>query len=476
MKVFDAELFREEGHKVVEILADYLKSIKSGTGYPVLPTREPDELADYFDLDRDNPPGDSFTGIIKEFINNSNHLHHPGYIGHQCTSPLPFMALSHLTAALLNNGSAVYEMGPANTAMERAVLRHIARRAGFDDNADGVLTHGGSAGNLTALLAARQAKCSYNIWEEGVRSNGIPGFIVSEQSHYSITRNLKIMGLGSSSALITPSTGDFRIDTSRLEDTLAKANKTGIRAVAVVANACSTATGTYDNLAEIASFCRKHKLWLHVDGAHGLGVLFSEKYRHLAEGIELADSIVIDFHKMFMIPGLNTAVLFREGNRSYETFAQNASYLFEKAHDQEWYNGAKRTLECTKSSLGFVAWSAFRQYGDSLFGEYVDSRYDIARLFAEEVKRSADFMLLTEPESNIVCFRLIAEGINDEEVNSLNKLARKDIIEDGLFYIVQAVIGDTVWLRITIINPETTIDHLLGLLTRIRQLAMPGTI
>lgn len=469
--VFNAEEFRKEGHLVVDILADYLANVSSGNGYPVLPQSDPDNLAEYFSLERDNPPGDSFTGIIREFITHSNHLHHPGYIGHQCTSPLPFAALSHLAAGLLNNGSAVYEMGPANMAMERALIRHLSIKIGFGSDADGIFTHGGSAGNLTALLAARQAKSNYNIWEEGVKENAIPGFIVSEQSHYSIARNLKIMGLGASAAVPVASTKDFRMDTGSLESALESARNSGINVVAVVANACSTATGTYDNIREIARFCQKHNLWLHVDGAHGMGVLFSDKYRHLADAIEMADSVVIDFHKMFMIPGLNTAVIFRDGDRSYETFAQKASYLFESGQEQEWYNGAKRTLECTKSSMGFIAWSAFRYYGDRMFGDYINDRYDTAAAFASMVNDSPDFELLTIPESNIVCFRHLLPGLTTKELNIHNTEIRRLLVAGGSFFVVQAEINGILWLRVTIINPATTSPHLVQLIEKIREIA-----
>jgi L-2,4-diaminobutyrate decarboxylase len=131
----------------------------------------------------------------------------------------------------------------------------------------------------------------------------------------------------------------------------------------VVANSCSTATGSYDDLEAIGKFCEKHNLWLHVDGAHGTGVLFSDKYRHLIKGIERADSIVIDFHKMLLVPGLNTMVMFREGKPGHTKHLHRKPHISFRQHtSHEWYNSAKRTLECTKSSLGLVAFTAFKYF------------------------------------------------------------------------------------------------------------------
>jgi len=467
VKEFDAGQFREEGHRLIDKLADYLGSISKGEGYPVLPVKDPDALSQLF-LDRLNEGEDNtLETIVDEFISSSNHLHHPGYIGHQCTPPLPYAALSHLTAGLLNNGSAVYEMGPANIAMERALLKHISGKLGYDDKADGVLTHGGSAGNLTALLAARQAKCDYNIWEEGVKQEKLPAFIVSEQSHYSISRNLKIMGLGSSACVPIAVDKDFKIRTDLLDETLSKASASGLNVIAVVANACSTATGSYDDLEEIAKFCHDNDLWFHVDGAHGMGAIMSEEYKKLVRGVEKADSVIIDFHKMFLITGLNTAVLFRDGDRSYETFAQKASYLFEKTHDKDWYNGAKRTLECTKSSMGFHAYTMFRIYGDDFFGNYINQTYDLARNFFSIIEKSDDFEAITAPEANILCFRY-SKAATDEELNSLNRKIRETVIRKGNFYLVQAELCDKVWLRVTLINPLTELSKLEELLDEIR--------
>lgn len=471
MKEFSPEQFRSEGHSIVDLLADYLEEATKGEGYAVLPESDPDQLADHFSLSRGDGRHNSYTGIVNEFIKYSNHLHNPGYIGHQCTSPLPLGALSHLTATLLNNGSAVYEMGPANSAMERAVIKHLAAKMGFDSRADGILTHGGSAGNLTALLAARQAKCSYNIWEEGVREDMKPGFLVPAESHYSVVRNLKIMGLGADSAVTVESGQGFRMDRGSFSRAMRNAEKKGINIIGMVANSCSTATGSYDNLMHVAEFCRNNDLWMHVDGAHGMGVIFSDRYRHLVEGIEAADSVIIDFHKMLLTPGLNTAVVFRDGERSYETFEQKASYLFSQGLEREWYNGAKRSLECTKSSMGFVAWSLFRYYGDSLFREYIDSRYDTAAQFGTMIEGLPDFELLTMPQSNIVCFRHIQKGKSHDELNEHNTLIRERLITDGSFYIVKTVVDNSVWLRVTIINPLTGEETLEMLIEKLREIA-----
>ncbi|HOO98124.1 MAG TPA: aminotransferase class I/II-fold pyridoxal phosphate-dependent enzyme [Bacteroidales bacterium] len=468
---FDSESFRKEGHKIIDLLAGYLKEITNRPSTAVLPWTDPDELAGHYAGSLKKGNQEPFVDYLKEVLERSNHLHHPRYIGHQVTSPLPHVALAQLCTTLLNNGAAVYEMGPVAMAMERNLIRLFSGMIGFDDKADGIFTHGGSAGNLTAMLAIRQVKSAYNVWEEGVLKGQKTGFMVTDQSHYSVSRNVKIMGLGDDALIRVPCDSNYRMRTDLLEQYYEKGLKEGISVAAVVANSCSTATGSYDDLEAIAGFCEKHKLWLHVDGAHGMGVLFSDKYRHLIRGIEKADSVVIDFHKMLLVPGLNTMVVFRDGNRSYETFAQKASYLFKRQAENEWYNSARRTLECTKSSLGFVAFTAFKYYNREYFGNYIDSRYDLAARFTEMIRLRDNFEAAINPDSNIVCFRYNPGGITNEELNRLNAAIRDKIIKDGIFYIVRTELEDKLWLRVTVINPLTTEEDLSMLLDTIETAA-----
>ncbi len=469
---FNPEEFRKEGHKLVDTLANYLNDAFSGKEMAVLPWVEPDLLVENFafaDIYGENENPDSFFSRV---IESSIHIHHPNYIGHQVTSPLPVTALAQLCTSLLNNGAAVYEMGPVNMAMEKNVIKKFGELMGYTTEYDGIFTHGGSAGNLTAMLAARQNISDYNIWDEGVKEQGKPVFLISTQAHYSIGRNIRIMGLGSSSAVSVPSDEDFHMRTECLEELKIKAEESGARVIAVVASACSTATGSYDKLEAVADFCYKHKLWMHVDGAHGMGVLFSDKYRNLVKGIERADSVVIDFHKMFLVPALNTLVMFKNGESSFETFAQKASYLFHRKEKNVWYDSAIRTLECTKSALGIIAYTALKYYGNGYYSDYIESRYDLARRFANIIRYTEQLEIITEPQSNIICFRYKDKNLSDKELNRINSSIREKIVKDGSFYIVRTELNGKVWIRITIINPLTTEKELRSLLSKILELAV----
>jgi L-2,4-diaminobutyrate decarboxylase len=464
---FDPEEFRNEGHKLVDILSDYLTRTLKGEEKTVLPWHEPDKLAEIFSFDSGSGDNESFENYVGRILKYTNHLHHPHYVGHQVTAPLPVTALVQFCTSLLNNGAAIYEMGPVAMAMEKNLIRYFAAMIGYSASCDGIFTHGGSAGNLTAMLAIRQNMCDYNIWEEGVKELRKPGFLISDQSHYSIGRNAKIMGLGDESLIRVPYDNNYRMKVSSLQEYKNRGEEKGIKVVSVVANSCSTATGSYDDLEAIADFCENYNLWMHVDGAHGTGVLFSEKYRDKVKGLERADSVIIDFHKMLLVPGLNTMVLFRNGEKSYETFAQKASYLFKKTDENEWYNSAKRTLECTKSAMGVIAYTAVKYYGANYYREYIDSRYDLAAEFADAIDSTPEMELAVKPDANIVCFRYAPEVHDDNKLNKINAAIRDKIIKEGSYYLVQTELEGKLWLRTTLLNPVTDNIDLKELILRV---------
>jgi L-2,4-diaminobutyrate decarboxylase len=469
---FDPETFREQGRSLVDHLADYLHRALRGD-LPVLPWRPPAELAAAWETPFSEAPDSdprALGSLLARVIAESNHLHHPRYVGHQVTAPLPAAALADLASALLNNSMAVYEMGPSATAIERAVIRFLASRLGYGPGADGVLTHGGSIGNLTALLAARQAKAGFDAWTDGSAAGPPLAVLGSAQAHYCVARAAQIMGWGKGGFVPVPVDDRFRLRPEALDAAFARAVDAGRRPIAVAASACSTATGSFDPLPEIASFCEERGLWLHVDGAHGASAALSEKTRHLVAGIERADSVVWDAHKMMLVPGLVTAVLFRDGARSYEAFAQEASYLFEGADPaEEWFNIGTRTLECTKRMLGVQLYAVLAIHGTKYFGDYVAEMFDRAARFAERLAREPDFELALPPQCNIVCFRHRPEGATD--LDALQATLRRRLIEDGSFYLVQTRLPAGIFLRVTIINPATTDTDLDALIYRLREAA-----
>lgn len=456
-QAYNPENFRQQGHDLINLLADYLQNIQAKDNKTkVLNWQNPEALVKKWTADLATAPNPNMHHFFTEVINEMVHIHHPKYIGHQVSAALPLGALGDLFGAFLDTGMGIYEQGTAGVAMERILIQLLAKKMNIDETtADGFLTNGGTLGNLTSLLCARAKMIEQEVWEHGFEGKKY-GFLVSEEAHFSIDRAIRVMGMGATGLIKVPTNTQFQMDTKALENIFQTAKNQGITIIGVVANACSTSAGAHDDLNAIADFCELKKLWFHVDAAHGGGLLFSKKYRHLLNGIERADSVIIDFHKMLMMPALVTAIVFKNGNDSFRTFAQKADYLWANSEGHEWYNLAKRTFELTKTSMSFRVFLTLRTYGEQLFEDNLNQLYDLAKTFSSMLDKHPDFEIAVPvPDSNIVCFRAIKIGLSETELEELNAKIRARILKNGEFFIVQTRLRGRLYLRTTFVNPFT---------------------
>lgn len=463
---YDPEDFRKRGHQLIDQLADHLEENLNNRSEKTITWNIPEDEHEFWKTYLKD--GDENT-LFSKILERTTHVHSPKCIGHQVTPTAPITALTSMISALLNNGMAVYEMGMSPTAMERIVTDLLCHKVGYNSNSRGFLTSGGTLANLTALLSARKAKVADDAWNDGYKKP--LGIMVSEEAHYCVDRAAKIMGLGENGIIRISTKDDFSMDASQLEIQYRRATDDGIQVFALVGSAPSTATGSYDNLETIAQFAQKYNIWFHVDGAHGGAAIFSEKYKHTVKGIEHADSVVIDGHKMMLMPTITTALLFRDGNNSHATFSQKADYLLVQSDGEDWYNLAKRTFECTKTMMSIHWYTILKIYGEQIFEGYVTNQYDLGSRFAELIENDPDFELAIQPMANIVCFRFVNPTMETIALNETNLQIRQELLEDGEFYIVQTKLRGIHYLRTTIMNPFTTEGHLKKLIVKMKAIA-----
>jgi L-2,4-diaminobutyrate decarboxylase len=458
--------FRESVIAALRILESYLE--KSRDGLEVVVRLAP--VADIFpagELERWIANGSmdvrGFAAFLGRYLDHSTRMFHPGYMAHQVAVPDFPAALGDLVHGTIHNPMAIYEMGPSAVAVELAVIDWMLKKVGWIERGGGVLTHGGSLANLTALLAAR-ARTAPDAWHEGVDTDLV--ILAPPSSHYSVRRAASIMGLGAKAVVPVEVDETEVIRADAVPATVSRVRREGRKIVALVANACATGTGLHDPLEELGRFCRDEDVWLHVDGAHGASALVSEKERHLLRGVELADSLTWDAHKMLRTSGLCTAVLVRQSETLERTFAQNASYLFYET-EGPGVDLLHRTVECTKSGLGLKVFLNLAWRGEAGIARYVEEQYALARRIHEKIAARRGFECPCAPEANIVCFRYGAD-------DALQVSIRDRLLAEGRFHVSSTEICGRRYLRLTIIGPQTTEDTIDGLLDAVERLAERG--
>ncbi len=456
---------------VAEALDRHIASACAGA-VPVLVQRPIANIIEDLQLDRFVRHGGLEDNALRRFIDRYLktiiNLHQPGYMGHQVAVPHHAAALGALIDGSTNNPMAIYEMGPGAGAIEYFVINWMLEKIGWPPSplkpgrqtegtfGGGVLTHGGSLANLTALIAARTA-VRPDAWRDG--NQGDLAVMAPDNNHYSIERAVGILGVGTSNIYHVPTDARGAMDPRSLPHTLARIRGDGKTPLAVVANACSTAVGVYDRLRPIGEFCRNEGIWFHVDGAHGASALLSPNYRHLLDGVELASSLTWDAHKMMRTPSVCAAVLVQDHRAIDTAFNQEASYLF---HDKEQpgFDFLHRAVECTKSAMGLRFYLVLAALGEEGLAHYVERQYRLAAQAYEYLKGLDWVETPVAPESNILCFRVPGSDAYQLEI-------RKCILAEGDFYITSTLFENERYLRLVFMNPNTTMDDVKRLVRQI---------
>lgn len=485
--VFDPETARQCGRAMIDLLAEYWQTVQAGNG-PVQHWTPPEQLVRQAAAESEFPRAAAasaaeiqtgFEALVAAILAHGQGLYHPHYIGHQVPPPIPLAGLFDAIGGLTNQVMAIYEMGPWATACEHAMIERLGQRIGWQPGEfAGLVTSGGSLANLTGLLTARNVSLAGS-WETGVGGGtGVNGgtarpvLVVQHDAHYGIARSAGILGLGTQNILRAKLDARRRMDPNRLDELLGELRSANRPIVAVAACACATPIGAFDPLPEIAAVCRRHEVWLHVDAAHGGSAKMSRRHRHLVDGLDQADSVVWDAHKMLFVPALSAFLFYRQRRHAYDAFHQDAPYLFDpSAPGMAEYDNGLKTVECTKRAATFGLWGLWSLFGPELFGDLVDLTFALARTFYEKLQAAADFHPLHEPQCNIVVFRHTPAALRDATPERLGRFQlelRRRLIESGQFYIVATSLDGASALRVTFMNPLTTADDLDELLDAIR--------
>jgi L-2,4-diaminobutyrate decarboxylase len=450
----------EAAVEAVKLAVDHLE-LSASEAVPVTSSASAAELSARFSgaLPRAGRPlAEVLEAVARDVAADSILLSHPMYLGHQVSAPLPAAVWTEPVISAINNSLAVREMSPAGTALETALIGHFTRLVGWGADAGGTFTSGGTEATTAALMAARAAALP-EAWEEGVGAHP-PVLVCGEHAHYAVTRAAGVLGLGRRNVVLVASSG-YRMDPAALQRTLDGLAGQGRRAMAVVATAGSTSTGSFDDLEAIGHSCAERGVWLHVDGAHGASALISERHRHRLRGLELARSLAWDPHKLLLMPLSAGMVLVRQERDLDAAFAQQAPYLFHNADGARVPDLGVRSLACSRRFDALKLWVAIQRYGLDGLEACHDHLAGLAATLHQRLTLHGGFELPHEPESNILCFRWRGNGgASPETLDDLNFAIRERYNGSGQGWITTTLLDARRMLRVTTMNPRTTPDHL----------------
>jgi L-2,4-diaminobutyrate decarboxylase len=368
-----------------------------------------------------------------------------------------------------------WDQSPVATEIEVETIHNLCTLYGYDSTkSDGVFTSGGSQSNQTAIILARDWFCNEKLHYD-VKKYGLDEkcsklrMYTSEISHFSMEKSAHILGLGYKSAVKVPVDKNKKMDLTALRNLIAQDKKNGNIPFLIVATVGTTDFGSIDPLKELAQITTAEGMWLHADAAYGSGVIMSQKYKSRVAGLELCDSITVDFHKMFVMPISCSAVLVKDGS-TFDALTIHADYLNREEDEEDGYtNLVDKSLQTTRRFDALKVWTSFQMRGKDGWNQIINTSMENASYLYEKLYNDNSFAVVCKPEISSVVFRY-SNG-KAELCDEINKKIRRKLIHEHGIVIGQTVSDGRVCLKFTLLNPLITHEKLDELIVLIKKLA-----
>ena len=461
-----SEEFRRVGHELIDWVADYFENIEQ---LPVLAQIEPGELKAQLPT---SPPehGESMDRIVadldKLIVPALTHWCHPSFYAYFATSTSGPGILGELLTAAFDNKAMLWRTSPASTELEEVALDWLRQMMGLDAGLTGIIYDTASVSSMHAIAAAREG-VEQRIREEGMSGRpDLPLLRVyeSEQAHSSIEKGVITLGLGQRGLRKIPTDSEFRMDPKALAAAIKEDKRDGYIPFCIVATVGTTSTSSIDPLREIIPIGEEHAMWLHVDAAYAGSAAIVPEFRHILDGCERADSIVVNPHKWLFTPFDLSVLYCRHMDLLRRAFSLVPEYL--RTPEQEKVrSGSDYGVQLGRRFRALKLWMVIRYFGHEGLAARIREHCRLARLFASWIEESPDWELLAPVPLGLVCFRARpkregeSESERERRLDTLNEAIMHGVNATGKALLSHTKLNDQLTLRLSIGNIRTTEQH-----------------
>src|SRR5689334_19388703 len=462
---FDSETRRRLGYKLIDRVDEYF------SGLAQRPVQLPEELRTFADLGEPLPEfgQDAATvldNMCSEMMAQGFHVPSANYFGLMNPTPTYMAVLAEALVAALNPQLASLARSQLAARIERETVRWIGGRVGWDKPFDGTFTSGGNEANFSAMAMALATHFPQSV-EDGLSAiPARPVLYTSAEAHHSLDKSAGLLGLGRKALRRIPVNSAAQMDTVQLEARITEDKTAGFAPFCVIATAGTTNSGAIDDLIKVAEICRRHQLWLHVDGAYGAAAIFSDQHRELVRGIELADSVTIDTLNWLAMPYAAGVVLTRRPEALQQAFATSTPYMPKKAA-----TGAAPVLDNFQVSAqwsrrmnSLKLWLTLQVHGRHAYEELIDRQLKLASFFAGWVAKSDVFELGTPQVLPIVNLRVKLPGATEDQIRAANEAIVHEVTKDGRRWISTTRVNGRSVIRVMVISYLTAHRHMEDLI------------
>jgi aromatic-L-amino-acid decarboxylase len=436
-------------------MADYMERVEQ---FPVLSQVSPGDVIQQLPPsppEEGEPYDDIMTDLDRMIMPGITHWQHPSFFAYFPANTSPPAILAEMVISTLAPQCMLWQTSPAATELETRVMEWLRDMLGLPGEFTGVIQDTASTATLCAILSARERVTNFAINETGYVGKGILTAYCSTETHSSIEKGVKIAGLGKENLRKVPVDEHYAMDPVALERAIETDKEEGRLPTIVVATIGSTGSTAIDPLREVGEVCTRQGVWLHVDAAHAGTALVCPEFRWMVEGVEHADSFVMNPHKWMLTTLPTSAYFVRDPEALVRTFEIMPEYLRTKAEGVTNYRdwGVPLGRRFTALKLWFV----IRSYGVEGLRRMVRRHVELAHLFKGEVDASPDFETLAPSPVNLVTFRYRPSGSPDEEVDAVNERLLERLNATGELYLTHTRLNGRFALRFVV--GQTFTEH-----------------
>ncbi len=446
----DRQAMLELGARTVELLVGRIEAVGEGGAWDGEFRQVLEERLLTPPPEGGRPAADVVEQVAREVLPYAARLDHPRFFGFIPSSPTWPGVLADFLASGFNINSCTWLVSSGTSQIELVVVDWMRQWIGYPESAGGLLTSGGSAASVEAMVTAREAAGH----PEGAT------VYMSDQSHSAFKRAALIAGVRRECIRLVPTDDAFRIDMAALSRMVAEDRGNGLAPVAVCANAGSASSGAVDPLGAMADFCAREDIWLHVDAAYGGFAVVTEQGRELLRDIERADSIGLDAHKWFFQPYEAGALMVRDTKHLENAFAIGHDVLQDTVWGANHPNFSDRGQQLSRSARALKIWMSVQTFGMAAFREAVQGGLDLARRAEDYAGESPILEVLTPVSLGILCFRVAPRdtALAEATLERVNRAVLARMFWDELAFLSSTSLKGVFALRMCIINHTTTWD------------------
>jgi aromatic-L-amino-acid decarboxylase len=452
----DWEAMRKLGYLMIDNMLDYIQDLPNRPVWQ----HAPRDVKAFFDSPppfESQPPEEVYEDYRKYILPYPIGNSHPRFWGWIAGTGTLIGAYADLLAGVTNTPSGAFAYLSPNY-VEAQVLNWCKSLLGFPITSSGVLTSGCSAANLIGLAVARNTKAGFDLRKDGLRSAPKDMVIyASTEAHSSIQKAVELLGLGSRSLHLIPVDGSLRIDVAALRRLIIQDREVGYEPFCVVGAAGTTNTGAIDDLQNLADICESEGLWYHVDAAFGAWAAITPDSKHLVSGMERADSLAFDLHKWMYLPYDIGCILVKSEQAHRRSFSLTPTYL---AHgeglrgmtgvDIPWLSDY--TFQLSRSFRALKAWMTIKEHGVNKIARLIQQNIDQANYLAALVDEAHELEMALPVSLNVACFRYKRSGLDDNNLNKLNKQIEIELHENGVAVPSIVLIDGRNYLHVAVTN------------------------